>query len=162
MSEHKLPSDQEVESLVRAHLARQEQTVDAQQVLAGVRARRGAAPRRSRLSARLRSRGEEGLFTADVMHNAIQIVKPHWNDRYCLWPDKALESRAAVLARAAERGRVRELEDLRGDRGIAVDDRRDVLELPAFRKLRPVLDDSIAVLAAPQDRCHGSRAGYEA
>jgi glyoxylase-like metal-dependent hydrolase (beta-lactamase superfamily II) len=56
------------------------------------------------LSFRLRSRGEEGLFTADVMHNAIQIVRPDWNDRYCVWPDKALESRAAVLKRAAERG----------------------------------------------------------
>jgi glyoxylase-like metal-dependent hydrolase (beta-lactamase superfamily II) len=56
------------------------------------------------LSFRLRSRGEEGLFTADVMHNAIQIVRPDWNDRYCLWPDKARESRAAALKRAAERG----------------------------------------------------------
>ena len=56
------------------------------------------------LSFRLRSRGEEGIFTADVLHNAIQIVRPDWNDRYCLWPDKALESRAAVLRRAAERG----------------------------------------------------------
>jgi glyoxylase-like metal-dependent hydrolase (beta-lactamase superfamily II) len=56
------------------------------------------------LSFRIRSRGEEGIFTADVMHNAIQIVRPDWNDRYCLWPDKALESRAAVLKRAAERG----------------------------------------------------------
>jgi glyoxylase-like metal-dependent hydrolase (beta-lactamase superfamily II) len=56
------------------------------------------------LSFRLRSRGEEGLFTADVMHNAIQIVRPDWNDRYCVWPDRALESRAAVLKRAAGRG----------------------------------------------------------
>ncbi|HMK78452.1 MAG TPA: MBL fold metallo-hydrolase [Xanthobacteraceae bacterium] len=56
------------------------------------------------LSFRIRSRGEEGLFTADVMHNAIQIAHPEWNDRYCVWPDKALQSRAAVLARAAERG----------------------------------------------------------
>ena len=46
---------------------------------------------------------------------------------------------------------------------LAVDrDRRDVLKLPAFGKLRPVLDNPIAVLAAPQDRCHGPRAGYEA
>lgn len=56
------------------------------------------------LSFRLRSRGEEGLFCADVMHNAIQVVRPGWNDRYCVWPDKALQSRAAVLSRAAERG----------------------------------------------------------
>jgi hypothetical protein len=38
------------------------------------------------------------------MHNAIQIVRPDWNDRYCLWPDKALVSRAAALKRACERG----------------------------------------------------------
>jgi hypothetical protein len=38
------------------------------------------------------------------MHSPIQIVRPDWNDRYVLWADKALESRAAVLARAAERG----------------------------------------------------------
>ena len=56
------------------------------------------------LSFRLRSRGEEGLFCADILHNAIQIVRPNWNDRYCLWPDKALESRAAGLKRACERG----------------------------------------------------------
>jgi glyoxylase-like metal-dependent hydrolase (beta-lactamase superfamily II) len=56
------------------------------------------------LSFRLRSRGEEGLFCADIMHNAIQIARPDWNDRYCLWPDKALESRAAALKRACERG----------------------------------------------------------
>ena len=55
------------------------------------------------LSFRIRSRGEEGLFTADIMHNAIQIARPDWNDRYCLWPDKALVSRAAALKRACER-----------------------------------------------------------
>jgi len=56
------------------------------------------------LSFRLRSRGEEGLFCADILHNAIQIVRPDWNDRYVLWPEKALESRAAGLKRACERG----------------------------------------------------------
>ena len=56
------------------------------------------------LSFRLRSRGEEGLFCADILHNAIQIVRPDWNDRYVLWPDKALESRALGLKRACEHG----------------------------------------------------------
>ena len=56
------------------------------------------------LSFRIRSRGEEGLFCADILHNAIQIVRPDWNDRYVLWPDKALESRAVGLKRACERG----------------------------------------------------------
>jgi glyoxylase-like metal-dependent hydrolase (beta-lactamase superfamily II) len=56
------------------------------------------------LSFRIRSRGEEGLFCADILHNAIQIVRPDWNDRYVLWADKALESRALGLKRACERG----------------------------------------------------------
>jgi glyoxylase-like metal-dependent hydrolase (beta-lactamase superfamily II) len=53
---------------------------------------------------RLRSDGEEGLFTADTMHSPIQIAAPHWNDRYCLWPDKAKAARARILALAAESG----------------------------------------------------------
>jgi glyoxylase-like metal-dependent hydrolase (beta-lactamase superfamily II) len=56
------------------------------------------------LSFRIRSRGEEGLFCADILHNAIQIVRPDWNDRYVLWADKALQSRALGLKRACERG----------------------------------------------------------
>jgi glyoxylase-like metal-dependent hydrolase (beta-lactamase superfamily II) len=56
------------------------------------------------LSFRLRSNGEEGVFTGDIMHNAIQIAQPHWNDRYCLRPGQAAESRAAALKRAADRG----------------------------------------------------------
>jgi glyoxylase-like metal-dependent hydrolase (beta-lactamase superfamily II) len=55
------------------------------------------------VSLRLRSNGEEGLFVADTMHSPIQIANPGWNDMYVLWADKALESRAHVLARAAER-----------------------------------------------------------
>jgi glyoxylase-like metal-dependent hydrolase (beta-lactamase superfamily II) len=52
---------------------------------------------------RLRSGGEEGLFTADTMHSPIQVVRPDWNDRYVLWADQALAARAATLQRAAER-----------------------------------------------------------
>jgi glyoxylase-like metal-dependent hydrolase (beta-lactamase superfamily II) len=52
---------------------------------------------------RLRSDGQEGLFTADAMHSPIQVVHPHWNDRYCLWPEKAATARQEVLRRASER-----------------------------------------------------------
>jgi glyoxylase-like metal-dependent hydrolase (beta-lactamase superfamily II) len=55
------------------------------------------------LSYRLRSDGEEGLFTADVMHSPIQIVKPELNTSYCSLPDEARRTRARVLAGAAER-----------------------------------------------------------
>ena len=55
------------------------------------------------LSFRLRSNGEEGMFSTDTMHSPIQVANPHWNDRYVLDAAKALQSRAKVLARAAER-----------------------------------------------------------
>jgi len=55
------------------------------------------------LAFRLRSNGEEGYFSTDTMHSPIQVANPHWNDRYVLRAGQALESRAKVLARAAER-----------------------------------------------------------
>lgn len=55
------------------------------------------------LTYRLRSNGEEGIFSADVMHSPLQIDKPLLNTRYCIFPDKARESRANLLARAVER-----------------------------------------------------------
>ena len=55
------------------------------------------------MSLRLRSNGEEGMFSTDTMHSPIQVANPHWNDRYVLWADQAKTSRARVLAHAAER-----------------------------------------------------------
>ncbi len=52
---------------------------------------------------RLRSRGEEAIFSGDVMHHPIQVVKPSWNSRFCMAPDEARATRATVLARAADR-----------------------------------------------------------
>lgn len=53
---------------------------------------------------RLRSRGEEALFSGDVMHSPIQIIDPTLNTTYCILPDVARKTRAALLAREAERG----------------------------------------------------------
>ena len=55
------------------------------------------------LTYRLRSRGEEGIFSADVMHSPLQIAKPELNTSYCVEPEKARRSRASLLARAVER-----------------------------------------------------------
>jgi glyoxylase-like metal-dependent hydrolase (beta-lactamase superfamily II) len=52
---------------------------------------------------RLRSSGQEGVFTGDVMHSPIQIVKPFLNTSYCIEPDLARKSRLEVLNRAADR-----------------------------------------------------------
>ena len=55
------------------------------------------------ISLRLRSRGEEGIFCGDVMHSPLQIADPALNTAFCIIPDQATASRAAFLARAADR-----------------------------------------------------------
>lgn len=54
-------------------------------------------------SLRLRSNGEEGMFTTDTMHSPIQIAYPHWNDRYILNADMAREARIRTLKNACDR-----------------------------------------------------------
>lgn len=55
-------------------------------------------------SLRLRSGGEEGMFTTDTMHSPIQVAYPHWNDRYVLDAGMAREARARTLENACARG----------------------------------------------------------
>lgn len=55
------------------------------------------------ISLRLRSRGEEGIFCADVMHSPLQVVAPELNSAFCIDQDQAAATRAAFLARAADR-----------------------------------------------------------
>jgi glyoxylase-like metal-dependent hydrolase (beta-lactamase superfamily II) len=64
-----------------------------------------AAPGHSvgQVNFRIRSRGEEGLFSGDVMHSPIQIVEPWLNTTYCALPEVARKTRATFLDREAER-----------------------------------------------------------
>ena len=55
------------------------------------------------LTYRLRSQGEEAIFSADVLHSPAQIARPELNTAYCINPDQARVTRAAFLARAADR-----------------------------------------------------------
>lgn len=55
------------------------------------------------VSLRLNAGGKEGIFTADVFHSPIQIVQPGINTTFCMDKKRAIESRRALLARAAER-----------------------------------------------------------
>jgi glyoxylase-like metal-dependent hydrolase (beta-lactamase superfamily II) len=45
---------------------------------------------------------EKALFTGDVMHNPVQVLRPEWNSVFCLEPEVARRSRAWLLAQAAE------------------------------------------------------------
>lgn len=47
-----------------------------------------------------------GLFTADVFHQPMQIVRPEWNSRFCEVPDAAIATRRRILAAAAADGTV--------------------------------------------------------
>jgi glyoxylase-like metal-dependent hydrolase (beta-lactamase superfamily II) len=53
---------------------------------------------------RVRSKGEEAIFIADVMHQPIQVHYPEWNSKYCENQDLARETRAKVLKHAADEG----------------------------------------------------------
>jgi len=64
----------------------------------------GAAPGHTdgQMTVRLESNGETGLFTADVLHQPIQILFPDLNSRFCEDNDRAPVTRKAVLNSAAE------------------------------------------------------------
>lgn len=47
--------------------------------------------------------GETAVFTGDVFHHPIQVLRPDWNTAYCLLPEEALTTRARLLADASER-----------------------------------------------------------
>ena len=55
------------------------------------------------VAVRLQSDGQEGLFSADTMHQPLQVYRPDWNDCFCTDPAAALRSRRWMLGHAAER-----------------------------------------------------------
>jgi glyoxylase-like metal-dependent hydrolase (beta-lactamase superfamily II) len=55
------------------------------------------------MSIELRSSGQQALFTGDVMHHPLQVVRPDWNSVFCEWQDDARVSRRWVLEQGAER-----------------------------------------------------------
>jgi glyoxylase-like metal-dependent hydrolase (beta-lactamase superfamily II) len=50
----------------------------------------------------LDSEGQRGVFTADVFHQPMQIVRPDWNSCFCEIADVAIATRRKLLAEAAE------------------------------------------------------------
>lgn len=52
----------------------------------------------------VRSKGQSGVFCGDVCHHPIQVFNPGWNTAFCIIPDAAKATRAAVLAEAAATG----------------------------------------------------------
>jgi len=58
------------------------------------------------LGVRLMSQGASALFSGDVFHQPMQIVRPGWNSRFCEHQDIARVTRARVLDENADTGTV--------------------------------------------------------
>jgi glyoxylase-like metal-dependent hydrolase (beta-lactamase superfamily II) len=54
------------------------------------------------LAVRLESAGQQGIFTADVFHQPMQIARPAWNSRFCEVPDAAIATRRRLFEDAAD------------------------------------------------------------
>jgi glyoxylase-like metal-dependent hydrolase (beta-lactamase superfamily II) len=50
------------------------------------------------------SRRTRALFTGDIMHHPIQVVKPMWNSCFCDLPEQARTTRSRVLETCVEEG----------------------------------------------------------
>ncbi|RDV05011.1 MBL fold metallo-hydrolase [Undibacter mobilis] len=49
----------------------------------------------------LRSRGETGVFSADILHHPVQVLNPGWNTAFCVLPDEAKATRLKFLHEAS-------------------------------------------------------------
>ena len=56
------------------------------------------------VAVRVRSRGEQALFSGDVLHHPIQVYYPRWNSRSCSDPDGARRTRLKILEHCATSG----------------------------------------------------------
>jgi len=76
---------------------------DGDEVLPGLIARAAPGHTAGQLAFELRG---GGLFTADVFHQPMQIVRPEWNTCFCEVPEQAIATRRRVLGQALAEGTV--------------------------------------------------------
>ena len=79
---------------------------DGDEVLPGLTARAAPGHTAGQLAFELRSTGAVGVFTADVFHQPMQIVRPDWNSCFCEVPDAAIATRRRLLENALSDGAV--------------------------------------------------------
>lgn len=75
---------------------------DGGQVRPGLSMHMAAGHTAGQMQVRLRSRGETAIFTADVLHQPMQVYRPAWNSRFCELQEVAVTTRHALLADAAK------------------------------------------------------------
>ncbi len=95
--------DQSVRPVIEAGLE-QLIVVDGGEVLDGLSFHPTPGHSVDHASIRLRSRGEEAWFLADVMHHPLQVYRPDLRSVYCEFPEPARASRLWALEHAADTG----------------------------------------------------------
>ena len=79
---------------------------DGDTILQGVTLRAAPGHTAGQLAVWLGSDGAQGVFTADVFHQPMQVARPGWNSCFCEVPDAAIATRLALFQSAAETGAV--------------------------------------------------------
>ena len=85
-------------------LGRAELVSDGHEVAPGLimRAAPGHTPGQMLLD--VSDKSERALFTGDIIHHPMQVIRPDWNSVFCEDPDQARDTRRKVLDLAADTG----------------------------------------------------------
>ncbi len=54
------------------------------------------------VSVRIESRGQSAVITGDMVHHPVQLAEPTWGSHPDAWPERAVETRRAFVARYAD------------------------------------------------------------
>lgn len=77
---------------------------DGYEVCPGLRLRDAPGHTPGQMLLDVESDGERALFTGDILHHPMQVIRPEWNSVYCEDRALAADTRRRVVERAAETG----------------------------------------------------------
>tara|TARA_B100000678_G_scaffold180744_1_gene150894 strand:- start:8965 stop:9849 length:885 start_codon:yes stop_codon:yes gene_type:complete len=83
---------------------RAELVEDGHEVLPGVRMLTAPGHTPGHMLVEVQSGNDMALFTGDILHHPMQIIRPDWNSVFCEDPMQAAETRRKVIERAARTG----------------------------------------------------------
>lgn len=79
---------------------------DGDEILPGLSFRAAPGHTIGQMQVWLESKGELGIFTADCLHQPMQVYRPEWSTCFCEDPDGAIATREVLLDVAATRDAV--------------------------------------------------------
>lgn len=88
-----------VEPIITAGLARM--VSDGDEIAPGMTARHAPGHTPGHMYLEVAQGSQSALFTGDILHHPMQVIRPDWNSVYCEDKDQAAETRNLILAHAA-------------------------------------------------------------